>query len=512
MQDGEVESVMGAYNRVNGEAACASSWLLNDVLRNDWGFDGYVTSDCGALVDVYRDHKIVETPEESAALAVKSGLNLNCGSIYRNYLPKAVGMGLVSEELVDSLLTKLILTRFKLGLFDDYRLNPYNDIPSDIVDSEKHKELAYRAGVESIVMLKNKDGVLPLKGDENMVFVTGPNANNPDALMANYYGVSGRYTTFVEGIANAVDAGVTVEYRQGTMLNTANVNPIDWSSGEARSADVTVVCLGLTILLEGEEGESIASSQKGDMIDNSLPENQIAYLKKIKSMQRNGQPLIAVISAGCPVNLNEVSEIADAVLFTWYPGEAGGKALADIIYGKVSPSGRTPITFVRDVDKLPAFEDYSMVGRTYKYMADESNILYPFGYGLSFATFKYSDLVVPQKVKGDEPFAVSVTVTNASTVDADEVVQLYVTDNEASVENPIRRLAAVGRVHLKGGESRVVELEVSPESLSIITDKEERVVESGDFTISVGGGQPIEATPSYVSGELSVKRNVKLPL
>lgn len=512
VQEGEVESVMGAYNRVNGEAACASEWLLNDVLRKDWGFDGYVTSDCGALVDIYRDHKIVATPEESAALAIKSGLNLNCGSIYRRYLPKAVEMGLVSEEQVDALLTKLILTRFKLGLFDDYDLNPYNDIPTDVVDSNRHKALAYQAGVESIVMLENKNGVLPLSGDENVIFVTGPTAASPEALMGNYYGVSSRYTTFVEGIASASAAGVTVEYRQGVMLSTPNINPIDWATGEARQADVTVVCLGLTIALEGEEGESIASSQKGDMIDNSLPENQIKYLKKLKAAQKNGQPLIAVISAGSPVNLNEVSEIADAVLFTWYPGEAGGEALADIIYGKVSPSGRTPITFVRDAEKLPPFEDYSMQGRTYKYMSDEENILYPFGYGLSFAEFNYSNLTIPERVKGDGKFTVSVTVSNVSEVDADEVVQLYVSDEKSSVENPIRRLAAISRVSLKGGESRVVELEVTPDALSVITDKGKRVVEAGDFTISVGGGQPVEATSNYTQAKLIIRRSVELPL
>ncbi|MFI3281140.1 MAG: glycoside hydrolase family 3 N-terminal domain-containing protein [Rikenellaceae bacterium] len=512
VQEGGVESVMGAYNRVNGQAACASKWLLTDVLREDWGFDGYVTSDCGAIVDIFRYHKLVPTAEEAAALAVKSGLNLNCGSVYRDNIPRAVGMGLVDEECVDSLLYKLILTRFKLGLFDNPDKVAYNKVDKNIVDSQEHIDLAYRAAVESVVLLENKGNALPLKGDENMIFVTGPFANNPDALIGNYYGASSRYTTFLEGICEVADPGVTIEYRQGVMINEANKNPIDWATGEARNANATIAYLGLTILLEGEEGESLASEQKGDMIDNSLPAHQIEYLRKLKSMQKNGQPLIAVICAGCPVNLNEVSEIADAVIYAWYPGEAGGKAVADIIFGKVSPSGRTPITFVKDVDKLPAFDDYSMIGRTYRYMIDTDNILYPFGYGLSYAAFEYSDLDMPSVLKAGEQLKIKVTITNSSQIEAQEVVQIYVSDVEASVETPIRRLAAIQRVNLKGGESKVVELSVAPEAFSLITDNVERKIEAGDFIISVGGGQPINVTNSFLSKQLKIKRGTTLRL
>ncbi len=512
VQESNVESVMGAYNRVNGEAACASEWLLTDILRRDWGFDGYVTSDCGAVADVVYNHKVTNTPEEAVALALNSGLNLNCGQMYAKHLVRAVEMGLVEESKVDELLYELILSRFKLGLFDDVDKVPFNKIKANVVDSQEHKDLAYQAAVESVVLLKNDNNVLPLSGKENMVYVTGPFANNPDALIGNYYGVSDRYTTFVEGVCQATDPGVTIEYRQGVMINEANKNPIDWATGEAGGANATIACLGLTILLEGEEGESLASAQKGDMIDNSLPVHQIEYLKKLKKAQHGGQPLIAVICAGSPVDLTEVSEIADAVIYAWYPGEAGGKAVADIIFGKVSPSGRTPLTFVKDVNKLPSFDEYAMTGRTYRYMTDTDNILYPFGHGLSYAKFDYTDLTMEPTFKAGEPLKVSVKVTNTSKMEAQEVVQLYVSDMEASVEVPIRRLAGIQRVNLKGGESKVVEMEVAPEAFSVITDKDERKVEAGEFTIAVGGGQPTDKSAAGASQIVKVKRSKTLEL
>ena len=508
----KVKSVMGAYNRVNGESASASKTLLIDILRDDWGFDGYVTSDCGAVADVFQNHKLVKTPEEAAALAANNGLNLNCGWVYKNSLAKAVEQGLVDEKLIDELLFDLMITRFQLGMFDNPDDVKYNDISVDVVDSQEHKDLAYEAAVKSVVMLQNKNNVLPLSNKMNYIYVTGPNANNPDALIGNYYGVSDRFTTFLEGIANKADAGVTVEYRQGVMLDRANVNPIDWASGEAAGASATVVCIGLTSLLEGEEGESLASPQAGDMVDNSLPQAQIDYLKKLKKNQTSGQPLIAVVTGGTPMELQEVSEIADAILYSWYPGESGGNAVADIIFGHKSPSGRSPMTFVKDVTKLPDYADYRMTGRTYRYMADEDNIMYPFGYGLSYVDFEYSDLVVAEKMKAGESLKLSVTVKNTGKMAADEVVQVYVSDKEASVEVPIRRLAGFDRISLNPGESKVVEFEVAPEAFSLVTDDVKRKVEAGDFVISVGGGQPIPQTKSYVQSTVKVKGNKTIEL
>ncbi len=512
VQEGNVKSVMGAYNRVNGEAACASKWLLTDILRTDWGFKGYVTSDCGALIDVFAQHKLVKNDVEAAALAANSGLNLNCGNVYRKGLVKAVEQNLLAESTIDTLLYELMITRFELGLFDNPEDVPFNKVDEDIVDSKRHEDLAYKAALNSVVLLENKNNVLPLSGKENYIYVTGPNANNPDALVGNYYGVSSRFTTFAEGVAHAAAKGVTVEYRQGVMINQPNVNPIDWASGEAGGADATVACVGLTSLLEGEEGESIASAQRGDMMNNALPKAQIDYLKKLKNNQKRNQPLIVVITGGCPVDLTEIKEIADAILFAWYPGEAGGKAVADIIFGNESPSGRSPLTFVKDVNKLPAFTDYSMTGRTYRYMTDTANILYPFGYGLSYAKFEYSKLVLPKTIKAGQAVNVSVEIKNAGSIKAEEVVQVYVSDQKASVEVPIRRLAGFTRVSLAPGETKTVSLEVAPEAFSLITDKDQRMVEAGMFDVSVGGGQPIASTVSYIQQEVKVKGKKQLEL
>ncbi len=507
VQEAKVKSVMGAYNRTNGEACCASPELLSKILRKDWGFDGYLTTDCGAIVDIYKWHKMVKTPEEATAMAINTTMNLNCGSVYNKSIPKAVEMGLIKESDVDKLLSQLLVTRFELGMFDDQEKLPFSKIDIDIANSQSHRDIAYQTALESLVLLENKNNVLPLKSDElKFIYVTGPNANNADALIGNYFGVSDRLVTYLEGIVSKAPTGVSIQYKQGVMLDGENKNPIDWASGTGSRSDAVVACMGITWLIEGEEGEAIASSQGGDMYDNSISPAQIAYLKKLKRKMNKNQPLIVVMSGGCPVQLDEISEIADALIYAWYPGEAGGTALADVIMGNANPSGRTPITFVKSVDDLPPFEDYNMEGRTYRYMRDKEP-LYPFGYGLSYSDFVYSDLKMADKVKAGQPLEVSVMVKNASKLDGDEVVQLYITDNEATVPVPVRQLAAFKRISLKGGESEKVTFTVAPDKMSLITDDVKRKIEAGVFTVSVGGGQPLPQTPSYQSAEFKVTGN-----
>ncbi len=512
VQEADVRSVMGAYNRTNDEVCCASPTLLVDILKEQWGFEGYITTDCWALVDFFKGHNVCNTPEQAAALAANHGMNLNCGSVYGSALLNAVNQGLVSEDQIDELLLPLMLTRFELGLFDSCESVPFSDIDVDVVDSSKHLDLAYEAAVKSIVLLENKNNVLPLSEDLNYIYLTGPNANNADALIGNYFGVSDHFTTFLEGLVSRVSPGVSVQYKQGVMIDKPNTNPIDWASGEGSVADVVVACVGLTWLIEGEEGEAIASAQGGDMYDNSIPEAQLEYLRKLRAVADKAQkPLVVVVSGGCPVQLTEIRELSDALLFAWYPGQAGGYALADIVLGKANPSGRTPITFVESLEHLPAFEDYSMEGRTYKYMR-EHKALYPFGYGLSYSRFEYDDLQVVEKIKAGERQRVSVRVTNVSEWDGDEVVQLYITDLEASVAVPVRQLSAIERVSLKAGESRVIELEIAAEKMSLITDNNLRCIESGEFLVSVGGGQPLEQTASFVQTTFSVRGNKSLEL
>ncbi len=511
VKDADVRSVMGAYNRTNGEACCASPFLLKKVLKDDWGFSGFLTSDCGALEDIYRHHKLCNSAEAAAAMAVKTGMNLNCGSLYRYALKRAVEKGMVTEKEIDGLLFPLLLTRFQLGMFDEEDKVPYNNISIDVVDSKSHKDLAYEAAVKSCVLLENKNNVLPLDKSMNYLYITGPNANNADALIGNYFGSSDKFTTILEGFTNRIAPGVSLQYKQGVMIDKPNSNPIDWTTNESANADAVVACLGLTWLLEGEEGEAIASSQKGDMRDNSIPKAQMDFLEKLsKALKLHNKPLIVVVSGGCPVQLNRVRELADALLLAWYPGEAGGNAVADIILGNANPSGRLPVTFVKSLEQLPDFSDYSMNGRTYKYMVKEP--LYHFGFGLSYSHFTYSSLYMPSVIKAGEPLTIRVKVTNDSNVEGDEVIQIYVKDLKASAPVPIRQLAAIRRVTLKAGENKMVEMTIDPVKFSLITDKNQRKIENGEFMISVGGGQPLPQKDNYVEKTVNVKGNKILEL
>jgi beta-glucosidase len=481
-----VESVMCAYNRTNNEPCCANNYLLKEVLFDKWGFKGHVVSDCWALVDFYSEigHGTVSDQVEAAALALESGVNLNCGDTYPA-LVEAVEKGLVSEALIDERLKPLLKTRFKLGMFDPQESNPYNQISYEVVDSKENRALAREAASKSIVLLKN-NGVLPLKNDLDRYYVVGPNAASIDALLGNYFGVNARMVTILEGITAAVAPASQVQYSPGTTLDKANENPVDWSSPEAAEADVTIVAMGLTRHLEGEEGESISSPYFGDRLDYNIPANQLDYLRKIKEQ---GKPVIAVVTGGSPMNLSEVHEIADAVVLAWYSGEEGGNAVADIIFGNSSPSGRLPITFPKSLDQLLPYEDYNMKGRTYRYMTEEP--MYPFGFGLSYGSFNYSELNQSAKeIKDGESIELRFKVTNEGTMESRETIQLYITDDEASVAIPLLSLKGVQHLSLKPKESKELSFTISSEMLEMINQEGEAVLERGAFTIHIAGSLP----------------------
>jgi beta-glucosidase len=487
--DAGVESVMCAYNRTNDEPCCASNLLLSNILLSDWGFEGHILSDCWALNDFFSEngHKTVATIEEAAALAVKSGISLNCGDTYAA-LENAVKQGLLTEGEIDEQLAKLLRTRFKLGLFDPPELNPYTRISPEVIDSEKHRSLAYETAVKSMVLLKN-NGILPLRNDLNRYYVVGPNAASIDALLGNYFGVNSNIVTFLEGITSRVKIGSQVLYSPGTTLDQKNVNPVDWSSGEASTADVNIVVMGLTRHLEGEEGESISSPYFGDRIDYDLPQNQIDYLKKVKG--EHGKPVVVIITGGCPMNLSEVHQIADAVLFAWYPGEEGGNAAADILFGNVSPSGRLPLTFPKSLDQLPPYEDYSMDGRTYRYMKKEP--MYPFGFGLGYASFAYSNIELSsERMSKNQAAELTCTVTNTSDTAGEELVQLYVTIENEKIKSPLLSLKGVQRIELKPGESKRVLFEILPEMLMIVDEQGKPVFEKGNAILQISGSLPIQ--------------------
>ena len=481
--DAHVEAVMCAYNRTNNEPCCGSNLLLEDILRDKWHFKGHVVSDCGAIADFYMGHHVVPGQAEAVALSVKHGVDLNCGDEYPA-LVDAVKRGLITEKEIDAALATLLKTRFKLGMFDPKGTGPYDHIPESVINSTEHRELAKQVALESIVLVKN-NGVLPLRNDLPKYFLTGPTAANLDALIGNYYGVNPQMTTILEGLASGISHASQMQFKPGILLDRPNANPIDWTTGDAKASNVTFVAMGITGLLEGEEGESIGSPTYGDRLDYNLPQNQIDFLKKLREGNKN--KIVAIITGGSPMNLAEVQELADAVLLVWYPGEEGGHAIADIIFGKVSPSGRIPVTFPKSFDQLPAYTDYSMKGRTYRYMNAEP--LYPFGFGLSYTSFSYSNIKLSAaKAKKNEPVNAEVTVTNSGKMEADEVVQLYIT--APGTDNPIFSLKGFKREKLEPGESKTVEFSLTPAILQTIDDNGQPVELAGDYHIYLGGSLP----------------------
>lgn len=501
-----VEGVMGAYNRTNGYPCCAHPYLMQEVLRRKWGFKGYFVSDCWAIVDFYEGHKVAGTPAEAAAMALNAGTNLNCGSTYPE-LVNAVKQGLTTESEIDDNLRELLPTRFKLGLFDPPGTVPFDTISASWIRKKEHLGLSLEAAEKSLVLLKNANHTLPLNPSVTSVFVTGPTAAHVQALLANYYGLSEGLVTILEGIVANVSPHTSVKYRQGALLDEPNRNPQDWFSGVAADCEVTIACLGISQLIEGEEGESIMSNHFGDREEIGLPQSQVDFLKKIRA---NAKKLVVVLTGGSAVACPEVYEMADALIYAWYPGEQGGMAVGNVIFGKATPSGRLPVTFPMAVEDLPPYEDYAMANRTYRYAKKEP--LFPFGFGLSYTTFAYSNISLSKASAGPaESIKASVTVTNTGAIAADEVVQLYITALNAPVETPQYALKDFQRITLKAGESRVVVFNVGPKTLEIVGEDGAREVAKGDYEIAIGGSVPSQRSlalgaPPYQQARLSVGR------
>jgi len=486
--EAEVEGVMGAYNRTNGEACCASPYLLNTILKDKWGFDGYIVSDCGAISNIYKEHNICETPEEAASLAIKAGLQLNCGRTFEK-LGRAIQKGLITEVEIDSALIQLLKTRFKLGLFDPFEDNPYNKIPPEAVGSDKHVQLALEAAQKSIVLVKNNNNVLPLNKNIRTLFVTGPQAANSDVLLGNYYGLANHTVNILDGIVSKVSISTSVNYKYGQLPYRENVNPIDWTTGKAKSYDATIAVMGISNLWEGEEGESLASYNKGDHTDAKLPQPQINFLKKLK--KDNEKPLIVVLTGGYPMSIPDIYDIADAIVYCWYPGQQGGKAVADILFGDVSPSGRMPFTVPVDIKKLPPYDDYSLKGRTYRYMTD--NVLFPFGFGLSYTKFEYGNLELKkQKINDKELVEFTLNVLNTGNFGSDEVIQVYVSQPGDNV--PRCKLINIRRIHLKKGQSQKMEFLIDLKKLTQVNEIGEEILLKGKYKLWVGSSSPTIST------------------
>ena len=634
--EGHAASVMCAYNRTNTEPCCANKRLMQDILRGEWGFGGYVVSDCGAIDDIYLRHHFASTEEEASALAVKAGTDLTCGREYTS-LVKAVKDGRISEAEIDVSVKRLMTARFRLGMFDPPELVPYARIPFSENDTPAHRALALKAAHESIVLLKNEGNTLPLKKDIKTIAVIGPNADAPDVLLGNYNGQPSKSVTPLEGIRNKVSTATRVLYSPGLYKTGAFVEPVsseslklndsgaqagaqaglqgeyfnnrelkgepilvrtdaqvnfDWGSlspasqvnsdnfsvrwtgklvapdsgkyalgvagnggvrvfvddqlfvedfanrrtrtltkemqfeagrsydvrieyyenanhyaaaklvwappsagkklreealSKARDADAVVLVLGISPSVEGEEMDVKSPGFRGgDRTDIALPREQDELLKEVHAL---GKPVVVVLLGGSALAVNWANEHVPAILDAWYPGEEGGTAIADVIFGDYNPGGRLPVTFYKSVDQLPPFTDYRMQGRTYRYFKGDP--LFPFGFGLSYTKFKYEKLKLgANRLKAGEELKITAEVQNTGNLAGDEVVQLYVSDVAASVPVPVRSLAGIKRVFLKPGEMQNVSFTLSPAQMSLIDDNGKRVVEPGEFLISVGGKEP----------------------
>lgn len=627
VKEGQVYSVMGAYNRFRGESASASPFLF-DILRNNWGFKGYIVSDCGAVTDIWKYHKITKDAATASALAVKTGLDLECGSSYTS-LKEALDSNLLTEADIDITVKRLFTARFKLGMFDPEEIVPYAQIPFSVNNNSAHDYLARVASQKSIVLLKNQNQTLPLSKNMKTVAVIGPNANDVQSLWGNYSGIPSNPITVLKGIQNKLEPSTKVLYAKGTDLakgvpqmkvipsiylqnengaqgltaeyfdnkecagkplftrvddnidfnwdintpdprmkmgnysvkwtgyivapKTGLYNISEWSKpfmtieietgkisggknnhhprirpqkmeleagkkykievkyqntfGDAiaqliwsepqenilneavqvaNQADAVVLVLGLNERLEGEEMKVEADGfEGGDRTSLNLPANQEELMKAIVA---TGKPVTLVLINGSALSINWANDNVPAILTAGYPGQQGGNAIADVLFGDYNPAGRLPVTYYKSVDQLPKFENYDMKGRTYRYF--DKKPLFPFGFGLSYTKFKYSNLQIPTNIIAENDFEVSVDITNIGVRDGEEVVELYLKDEKASTPRPLLQLEGFERIHLKKGETKTVRFKITPRQLSLINNKGQRVVEPGWFTISVGGKQP----------------------
>lgn len=501
-----VEIIMTAYNAINGTPCAVNEYILKTLLREEWGFSGHVVTDCDSVNDLptYFNHEMDAV--QTSALALIRGCDLVCGCVTKS-IELAFDQGLIIEEDIDDALRKVLRTRFKLGMFDPPGMNPFDEISERVIDCDRHREIAREAAVKSIVLLQNKNRILPLDFEKiQSVLVVGPTATSMEVLNGNYHGVSARMVTVLEGLIKAIPEGVRVQYRMGIGLTDYNNLKLDWAINEARISDITIACFGNTPQFESEEGDAIYSKVNGDRQNIDLAGNQLEYIKRLSA---TGTRIILCLSGGSPINLSELHELVDAIVFIWYPGEEGGNAVADIILGSVSPSGKLPVTFVNSLADLPAFTDYSMEGRTYRF--SDENIEYPFGFGLSYASFSYSDLrLSTQKITEKSALTGSFVLTSLGDYNGEEIAQIYLRypDDAFGIRY---QLVGFKRVPLASKQSTTVEFEILPDQLLVCDSEGKFVLHPGEYSVIVGGCSPGDAglekgAPHPVAASFSIAR------
>jgi beta-glucosidase len=494
--EGKAASVMSAYNSLNGVPCSANPWLLQDLLRGEWGFDGYVVGDCGAVAYLYYAHGAVNSQEDAAGLAVRSGVDLECGCTYGipcffSFLKLAVMHNKVTIEDLKQSVRRLFTARFGLGMFDPPEQVPYAQIPYSVVDSPEHREAALETARQCLVLLKNENDALPLDSDSiQRLAVIGPNADDTLVLAGNYMGEPAEPVSVLAGIRALAPAGMDVHYALGCHITEGTDAGIAIAAQAAKESQAAVVVLGLSQQLEGEEGQTEGNpsgvASQGDRTTLDLPPIQEKLLKAVFA---TGTPVILVLLNGSAVAVNWADENVPAILEAWYPGQAGGTAVAEALFGLCNPGGRLPVTFYRSASDLPRFDNYSMENRTYRYFKGKP--LYPFGYGLSYTAFAYRNLEIePAEVSAGESVSIRVEVENTGAREGDEVVQLYLKDADASQPVPQLQLQGFARLRLAPGEKQTVAFTITPSQMSYADEAGLWVLEAGDFLVWVGGGQP----------------------
>lgn len=488
VKEGHVEAVMGAYNRTNGEACCGSKKLLVDILRGEWGFTGHVTSDCWALKDFHEFHMVTKNQVETVALAMNRGCDLNCGNMYVNLL-QAIRDGLVEESTIDRAVTRLFTTRMKLGLFDDPEKVPFAKIGYDEVDTEEHRKLNLDVSRKTVVLLKNEANLLPLSLDSvKTIGIVGPNADNRRALVGNYEGTASEYVTVLEGIRELVGDRARIFYSEGCHLFKDRVQGLGRANDRiaeakavAAQSDVVIAVMGLDPGLEGEEGDQGNEFASGDKPNLKLPGLQEDVLK---ALYDSGKPVVLVLLGGSALAIPWADEHIPAIVEGWYPGALGGRSIADILFGRACPEGKLPITFYRTSEELPAFTDYSMKDRTYRYMTRKA--LYPFGFGLSYTSFEMSNV----KFTGtaEDGADISVTIRNTGSRTGAETVQVYVKSPMEGAPNA--QLKGLRKVRLAPGEETTVKISLAKDAFGVYNKEGKKVLVPGEYQVFVGTSQP----------------------
>ena len=504
VQEAGVEAVMGAYNRTNGEPCCGSKTLLIDILRKEWGFEGHVVSDCWAINDFHAHHKITKTPLESAAMAMNNGCDVNCGCMFPN-LWDAVKGGYVEEARLDEAVTNLMECRMKLGMFEEEGTVPFDVIGYEQVDTAENKSLNLEISRKSLVLLKNQDNLLPLDlTGIKSIGVIGPNADSRKALVGNYEGTASRYVTVLEGIEDYVGERARVYYSEGCHLyqdRTSNLAQENDRMSEVKAvcsvSDVIVAVLGLDSSVEGEEGDTGNEFASGDKLDLKFPGLQSEILR---AAYESGKPVILVSMTGSAMELDWEDSHIPAIIQAWYPGAAGGRAVAELIFGAYSPEGKLPVTFYRTTQELPDFTDYAMKDRTYRYMKQEA--LYPFGFGLSYTSFEMKGTEADSdRVTAKGEVTIRTSIKNTGVMESGETIQVYVKALREGTPNA--QLKGLKKVHLQPGEEKQVEITLRSQAFGLYNVEGEFLVEKGEYAVYVGMQQP-DARSATLTGRETV--------